>query len=127
MRRVSAPNELTNSVVRTVVSSGNDALNLLFQAAAHEGGNPSSVGQSTSDPVQGPSPVQGTSPYDVFSSSASLIGCQPGPSPVKISSASTDVIRVWEACRFVKMGWFSAREAVTYIDAYVSTPRSVRT
>lgn len=101
------------------MSSGNDALNLLFQAAAHEGENTSSIDQSASNPGQGAPPAQGTSSYVAFSSSASLIGSQPGPSPAKISPASRDVLRVWEACRFVRMGWFSAREAITYIDTYV--------
>jgi hypothetical protein len=30
-----------------------------------------------------------------------------------------DVLRVWNACRFVKMGWFSAQEAMTFMDLYV--------
>lgn len=117
--RPSTPNELTNSVVRTVVSSGNDALNLLFEAAAHEGGNTASMDQSTPRPSQDSATAQETSPYNVFPSSGSFSASQPGPSPVKISSSSHSVLRVWEACRFVRMGWFSAREAVTYIDTYV--------
>ncbi|KAK2767068.1 hypothetical protein FQN54_006387 [Arachnomyces sp. PD_36] len=116
--RHSTPNELTNSVVRTVVSSGNDALNLLFEAAAHDRQNTSSVDQSTSHPIQSTNPAQGTSQYNVFPMSTSFSNSHPGPSPVKISHPSPDVLRTWETCRFVRMGWFSAREAVTYIDAF---------
>lgn len=30
-----------------------------------------------------------------------------------------DVLRIWNACRFVKMGWFSAHEAMELMDLYV--------
>lgn len=39
--------------------------------------------------------------------------------PALLSVADPEVIAVWDSCRFVKMGWFSSREAVTYIDLYV--------
>ncbi|KAJ5173249.1 hypothetical protein N7492_005842 [Penicillium capsulatum] len=37
---------------------------------------------------------------------------------VNISEATQDVLQVWEACRFVRMGWFTAAEAVTFIDLF---------
>lgn len=33
-----------------------------------------------------------------------------------ISKAAPETIRVWNICRFVRMGWLSADEAVTFID-----------
>ncbi|KAL4892396.1 hypothetical protein BDV59DRAFT_40733 [Aspergillus ambiguus] len=30
-----------------------------------------------------------------------------------------EVLRMWNACRFVKMGWFTAREAITLVDLFV--------
>jgi hypothetical protein len=31
----------------------------------------------------------------------------------------TDALRIWNACRFVKMGWFSSHEAITLVDLLV--------
>lgn len=103
--------------MRTVVSSGNDALNILFEAAtAQEENSP----DTSSEPLAGP-PSAGPSSQDRtpgnydsgFESVARVIR------PVKLSDASQDTLNVWEACRFVKMGWFTAREAVTFIDLCV--------
>ncbi|KMU82584.1 hypothetical protein CIHG_00365 [Coccidioides immitis H538.4] len=38
--------------------------------------------------------------------------------PAHLSPAEPEVVAVWDSCRFVKMGWFSSREAVTYIDLF---------
>ncbi|CAG8129908.1 unnamed protein product [Penicillium olsonii] len=35
-----------------------------------------------------------------------------------------DVLRIWNACRFVKMGWFSAHEAMQLMDLYNMAPLS---
>ncbi|EKG11279.1 hypothetical protein MPH_11624 [Macrophomina phaseolina MS6] len=40
------------------------------------------------------------------------------PSPVQLSAAAEDVLDLWKCCRFVRMGWFTAREAVTYVDLF---------
>lgn len=34
---------------------------------------------------------------------------------------TTDALQIWNACRFVKMGWFSAYEAMTLVDLSVHT------
>ncbi|KAJ5506496.1 Peptidase T2 asparaginase 2 [Penicillium expansum] len=107
---------LASTMMRTVVSSGNDALNILFEAAtAQEENSP----DTSSEPLAGP-PSAGPSTQDRtpgnydsgFESVARVIR------PVKLSDASQDTLNVWEACRFVKMGWFTAREAVTFIDLF---------
>ncbi|KAJ4348051.1 uncharacterized protein N0V89_009423 [Didymosphaeria variabile] len=38
--------------------------------------------------------------------------------PVQMSQPSPETLRVWTSCRFVQMGWFSAHEAVTYVDLF---------
>jgi hypothetical protein len=103
--------------MRTVVTSGNDALNILFEAATAQEEN--SPGNSSESPA-GP-PSVGPSTHDrtpgnygsAFESVTRVIR------PVRLSDATQDTLNVWEACRFVKMGWFTAREAVTFIDLCV--------
>lgn len=110
---------LANSMMRTVVASGNDALNILFEAAtAHQDENP----------IDQPSPAMGAPSRNGASNSKeqstprnfeSPATFEPVPRsicPVNISEVTQDVLQVWEACRFVRMGWFTAREAVTFID-----------
>lgn len=109
---------LANSMMRTVVSSGNDALNLLFEAAAaaHDQ-EPSRNDQDT--PSQGPQSavVDAGNGHPVNGSATARADIQPkSVHPVELSDTSAAVLSVWEACRFVKMGWFTSREAVTYID-----------
>ncbi|CAG7922082.1 unnamed protein product [Penicillium olsonii] len=106
---------LSNSMMRTVVASGNDALNILFEAAtaqedSHTDNSPESV---TGAPSTGPSNVLTPGNYDAaFEPITRVIR------PVQLSNASQDTLNIWEACRFVKMGWFTAREAVTFVDLF---------
>ena len=108
---------LSNSMMRTVVASGNDALNILFEAAtaqedSHTDNSPESV---TGAPSTGPSNALTPGNYDAaFEPITRVIR------PVQLSNASQDTLNIWEACRFVKMGWFTAREAVTFVDLSVS-------
>ncbi|CAG7935233.1 unnamed protein product [Penicillium nalgiovense] len=107
---------LASSMMRTVVTSGNDALNILFEAAtAQEDNSPGNSPESPAGPPSvGPSTHDRTlGNYDsTFESVGRVIR------PVKLSEATQDTLNVWEACRFVKMGWFTAREAVTFIDMF---------
>lgn len=105
-------------MMRTVVSSGNDALNILFEAAAaahnQDDGSEQDArqrGQSLAgmDTENGPS----------LDGRHSTTGTEVIPKivrPVELSNASREILNVWEACRFVKMGWFTSVEAVTFID-----------
>jgi len=115
LRRVSSsqPN-LSHSVMRTVVSSGSDALNLLFEAANHR--------DAMENQEQGGSqayetPTSGTSyglARDGMPSSPFTFKAQ----PVQMSQPSPETLRIWTSCRYVQMGWFSAHEAVTYVDLF---------
>jgi hypothetical protein len=80
---------LSTSVLQTVVSNNNDAMNILFEAALQESNN-SSQNMQTTDNSRSIAP----------------------------ELTDADVLRVWNACRFVKMGWFSAQEAMTLMDLY---------
>ena len=95
---------LDDSVMRTVVSRGNEALDILFEAAAHqERASPSNVHSA-----------QSTMP-----SQPNVSSLTPGPNlAVTLSSAGPVTLDLWSACRFVSQGWLSAQEAVTYIDLF---------
>lgn len=118
-KRHRSASSLGTSMMRTVVSSGNDALNILFEAAAAhrpdlEQPNASedtlsSKSQTTRD--------NSSAPHE--GNLGTLRRTEPRPArPVYHSQASKKVLGVWEACRFVKMGWLTSREAVTLIDLY---------
>jgi hypothetical protein len=96
---------MESAVVQTVVSSGRDALGLLFKAAEQ---------QDTSDDSD--KQQQPAFAYD-SPESALTSGAAPAPIPPSaLSKPSRETLETWNACRFVKQGWFSAREGVTYID-----------
>jgi hypothetical protein len=104
-------------MMRTVVASGNDALNILFEAATAQEDNHA---DTSSESIAGP-PSAGPSNHDrtpgnyesAFDPVARVVR------PVQLSAVAQDTLNVWEACRFVKMGWFTAREAVTFVDLCV--------
>ncbi|KAF2025291.1 hypothetical protein EK21DRAFT_76767 [Setomelanomma holmii] len=113
LRRISTSQpDLAHSVMRTVVSSGSDALNLLFEAANHRDAidNAEQTGsQAYETPRSGPIGYEGvpSSPFHTFRAQ-----------PVQMSTPSPETLKIWTACRFVQMGWFSAHEAVTYVDLF---------
>lgn len=98
-----ADDGLADTVMRTLVSSGNDALRLLFRAAEQREAESPRHLASISQASQG----DFTSPGNLTSITTE---------PVQRSQATAEVLEVWDAFRFVKMGWFTAEEAVTYMD-----------
>ncbi|KAL4873041.1 hypothetical protein BDV12DRAFT_115848 [Aspergillus spectabilis] len=125
--RQESTTDLDNSMMRTVVSSGNDALNILFEAAAHRqeadladqgmhlGNTPDSAGYG----------VGRGSPFGQMHSMASPDVSARIIRPVELSHATNEVLDIWEACRFVMMGWFTSREAVTLIDLFFKNMSSL--
>lgn len=104
--------------MRTVVSSGNDALNILFEAAA-AAHNQDNGQDEQGEREQGPSSTRretGRRSVNGKNSAVDPDVLQKAVQPIELSDASKEVLNVWEACRFVKMGWFTSREAVTLID-----------
>jgi hypothetical protein len=112
---------LANSMMRTVVSSGNDALNILFEAAAAhsqengltEGAQTRNAHNHTDDTTRHESSLN-----QIHSTVAPEVLAK-AIQPVELSHVTKEVLSVWEMCRFVRMGWFTSREAVTFIDLYV--------
>ena len=90
----------------TVVSNGNDALNLLFEAAQREERDLNSGRGAGVDPV---SPIVTMSPTSPAMSTR--IDLLPELSP--------ELLETWNAYRFVRMGWLAAEEVVWLVDMYV--------
>lgn len=114
---------LVDSVMRKVVSNGHDALNLLFEAANQEGQSDSQSPSSLYPHGAGRTPHSSTGNYSAAACTSSPAGSVPlnmnvAPSGVA-SDPKTDVLEVWSAFRFVRMGWLSAQEAVTFVDLSV--------
>ena len=110
-------------MMRTVVSSGNDALNILFEAAAahsrEQSANESGVRSENVHDIMGDSGNHRTGSISQVQSGVSPEVLAKAMRPVGLSHASREVLDVWEACRLVKMGWFTSKEAVTFIDLSV--------
>lgn len=95
-------------VMRTYLSSSKDALGVLFKAAEQR--------DTPGDQVENHDSNSALAFHD-SPTSAYTSGAVPAPiPPSKLSSPAPAVLEAWEACRFIRQGWFSAREAVTYID-----------
>jgi hypothetical protein len=101
--------------MRNVVSSGNDALNLLFEAAAHTNSKSNDMTPTRQPAVE---PDHGMSKVHYQSlPQAIATGTSPAaPPPVEISRSDPSLFGVWESFRLVKLGWFTAKEAVTFVD-----------
>lgn len=97
-------NNLADTMMTTVVSNGNDALNLLFEAAQHE--------------ERGASSTRGTIAADQASAAFAASPTSPTPSTSVhvLPELPLDLLETWNAYRFVRMGWLSAEEVVWYLD-----------
>lgn len=98
-------NGLTDTVMRTIVSSENDALNLLFRAAEQ---------RDAESPQHQAAPSLMSHADGNLSTPNTTFGM--ANEPMQLSKASPAVLEVWAALRFTRMGWFTAEEAVTYVD-----------
>lgn len=78
-------------MLQKVVSNNKDAMDILFEAALREESQQNTE-QITTAPI---------------------------PTLVPQRLTTTDALQMWNACRFVKMGWFSAHEAMTLVDLSV--------
>lgn len=94
----------------TLVSNGNDALRLLYQPAIEnankEGASPSNQGPISRHTLHRIGET--SSPRTTASISTSR--------PTYVSPTTPNPLTVWRSFRFVRMGWFTAEEAVRYID-----------
>lgn len=122
-RRMST--QIGEPMLRTVISNGKDALDLLFEAAQKDSMTNHTVdgfSQENNNQVQ----VDDRSPQGSI-----LAAGEPSLSPAHSSlygasipcamstNLSKDLLETWRAYRFVTTGWLSPEEAVTYVDLYV--------
>lgn len=117
---------LTDKVIRGVVTKPGDALNLLFDASRpmdqDSTFSQTGHGLQQSEKFADAGSLQQTSHSNPAGEngfqSFDAPGSTPGLTPaVSILSYPTDeVMDVWDKCRFVRQGWFTSQEAVTYID-----------
>ena len=91
---------LAKSVRSTVVANNNDALHLLFQAAAH-----GRDGFSSDSPCH--------AEFDGTSTLASQVAHSEAFPAGPVEDAAR---KVWGTSVFVSKGWFSADEAISYLD-----------
>lgn len=92
---------LTDPVMSTIFTRPRDALNVLFDAAQVPGGD------------------QGELPSAQPGSATNLVSESGQVAVSALSQPSEEVLDLWDKCRFVRQGWFTAQEAVTYLDLYV--------
>ena len=95
-------------MVQTVVSSSKDALGLLFKAAEQ---------QETDSDEQADNPPAARAYDSPASALTSNVNVSMIP-PSTLSRPSKAVVELWNQHRFVRQGWFSAVEAVTYVDLF---------
>ncbi|KAJ6004593.1 hypothetical protein N7540_012962 [Penicillium herquei] len=81
---------LPTFILRKVVSNTNDAMDILYEAAVPE------------------------QPQDESENGWAI---EAAPQIPRILT-DTDALQIWNACRFVKMGWFSAHEAIRLVDLF---------
>lgn len=87
--------------MQTVVSSSQDALHLLFKAAAQ---------QDADEPLDSHRLDQTAELQQTHTVET------PSFSSISLSSPPQEVLDLWNHSRFVRQGWLSARECVAYID-----------
>lgn len=126
-------NETAAELFRTPIHNPGDALHLLFEAAGRSG----DLNQDLSQVGHNLAP-QGARPQTSTLSSSGQHGTQPGfrsssgdyavdfnspaPNSGMLQGVKHDpqdlrsALKAWSRLRFVRAGWFTAREAVSYID-----------
>lgn len=88
---------LQNDVLQAFVTSSSDAIGLLFRAAEH----------NDSDGSEGQAAIDVQCLPEVQSEGYSM------PSP---AVASNETLSLWAQHRFVRQGWFTPREAISYVE-----------
>lgn len=124
----SSTDPLYGRVMSTVLTGSNDALSVLsgsvrapdstsatshppdaVSSSGHHSSYSHALPQETRDPNLAGD--RNTGPSAVHSGNSSL-----GYMVPQLSNAEESVLDLWEKVRFVRQGWFTAQEAVTYVD-----------
>lgn len=82
-----------DSVLRTTIANHGDTMRLLAHSSRNHQRN-------------GPSPQE----------HQTLLLHSQGPIVSELSDSEPDIVRLWNSFRFVRMGWLTAREAISYVD-----------
>ncbi|KAL3443680.1 hypothetical protein BJX65DRAFT_311654 [Aspergillus insuetus] len=93
---------LTDPVMSTIFTRPSDALDVLFDAAR--------PGPAQGQAHAGGFPGEGAFGVSSLVSESGLVAVS------ALSQPSEDVLDLWDKCRFVRQGWFTGQEAVTYLD-----------
>jgi hypothetical protein len=92
---------ISERLLSTVVTGSVDALETLSHAVENNGGHELARAQSRTDPIRATRSPNGT-----------------GLLMSRLSEVDDAVLDIWDKCRFVRQGWFTAQEAVTFIDLW---------
>ncbi|PNS18924.1 hypothetical protein CAC42_6019 [Sphaceloma murrayae] len=121
------------------VHSGHDALNVLLEAATHHRAGSASTGSRPNDVLQGRSPHELSTVSPVLARRLTNNGMPPPMSAISpgipqidpaitygsTANASaadlTSALKAWSRFKFVRAGWFSAREAIQYVDYFYTS------
>lgn len=111
---------LENSVMRTVVSTGNDALNILFEAA-RQNENAEPIAQQIETDVDVSSLIENKDHRKPASLRSPVYSTTraPGQADRRTSAPNPTLLKAWSTCKFVREGWFTSSEAVFLVDRYV--------
>jgi hypothetical protein len=93
-------------MMTTVVSNGNDALNLLFEAAQREERD-----------IRGARVPSATDKAAIHATTSPL-SSSTNTHSASLPELSGELAETWNAYRFVRMGWLSAEEVVWYLEVY---------
>lgn len=125
-------NETAAELFRTPIHNPGDALHLLFEAAGRSGDLNQDVGQvghsltqgaRPRTSIRGPSGPHGTQSEFLGTSREHVVDVNgQAAHPSILGTVKHDpqdlrrALKAWSRLRFVRAGWFTAREAVSYID-----------
>lgn len=105
---------LSDRVITSLVKGSNDALDILSEVAGvlH---NPAISPPRESPPTQSSHSPEHV-PVAVPASERSDCHSGVGFHILALSEPTDAILDMWDKCRFVRQGWFTSQEAVTYVD-----------
>lgn len=110
-------NTLARSVVRTVISGPKDALNLLFDVRSNREPVRTAAAHADSDTAPTQSPHMSSKQRESVNLDELTETGPPSDMPSQHESrVLRALVRIWQSCHFVRMGWLTAREAIQYVD-----------
>lgn len=105
------PPSISDRVVTSLVKGSNDALDVLSEVAGV-------LHNAAISPHVEPIPSQSISSGPVAVPANERPDCHNGVGfhILALSEPTDAILDMWDKCRFVRQGWFTSQEAVTYVD-----------